>query len=242
MMELTERQTQLLKSIVEEYISTAQPVGSVNLVEKQGLNVSSATVRNEMARLLKAGFLEQPHTSAGRIPTTLCLRHYLNTIMQEVELPVLKEVAFKQRLWQERFEPDRMLRQAALALAEATGYLAFVTAGVGRLSSAGVANILDHPEFFDIDVTKAVLSLLDNDANFHSLLAKARVEAEVHALIGEELGEANLENCAVVFSPFKTSKLEGHVGVFGPARIDYAKIIPTVRYFRNLINEMGQGW
>lgn len=240
--EVTERQGQLLKAIVEEYIQTGQPVGSVNLVEKQGLKVSSATVRNEMARLIKEGFLKQPHTSAGRVPSTLGYRYYLELDLKEEELPVLKEVAIKQRLFAERLEPDKVLRQTVLSLAEQTGYFALLTAGSGRFYSAGAVNILDYPEFFDIDVTKLVLGLADREEDFLSLLKKAVTEKEIHVLVGEELGSEKLAECALVFAPFSGSKFAGNLAVFGPARLNYAKVMPILRYFKNLLNELSLGW
>lgn len=239
---ITERQGQLLKAIVEEYIQTGKPVGSVNLVEKQGLKVSSATVRNEMARLIKEGFLKQPHTSAGRVPSTLGYRYYLELDLKEEELPVLKEVAIKQRLFAERMEPEKVLRQAALSLAEQTGYFALLSAGNGRLYSAGAVNLLSYPEFFDIDVTKIVLSFADREGDFSNLLKKAVTEKETHVLVGGELGGEKLGECALVFAPFSGSKFAGNLAIFGPARLNYAKVIPILRYFKNLLNELSLGW
>src|SRR3989338_1439800 len=136
MSDMSIRQTQLLKAVVEEYIKTAKPVGSENLVEKYNLQISPATVRNEMAKLIEMGYLKQPHTSAGRTPTSPGLRTYLNKLMEEVAIPVLQEVAIKQRLWQERFEFEKMLRKAALALAEMTGYLSVVSTTDGHVFSS----------------------------------------------------------------------------------------------------------
>lgn len=239
---ITERQGQLLKAIVEEYIQTGRPVGSVNLVEKQGLKVSSATVRNEMGRLIKEGYLKQPHTSAGRTPSTLGYRHYLESGLVEEELPVLKEVAVKQRLFAERLEPDKLLRQAALSLAEQTGYFALIAAGPGRLYSAGAVNLLDYPEFFDIDVAKVAVSLADGEEDFLNLLKKAVIDKEIHVLVGEELGGKKLAECALLFSPFSGSKFAGTLAVLGPARLNYAKVVPILRYFKNLLNELSLGW
>lgn len=239
---ITERQGQLLKNIVEEYIQTGKPVGSVNLVEKQGLKVSSATVRNEMARLIKEGYLKQPHTSAGRVPSTLGFRYYLELDLKEEELPVLKEVAVKQRLFAERMEPEKVLRQTTLALAEQTGCLALISAGAGRLFSAGAVNLLNYPEFFDIDVTKAVLNLIDRGEDFLNLLKKAVTEKEIHVLVGEELGEQKLTECAFVFAPFSSNKFAGTLAVIGPSRLNYARVIPFLRYCKNLLNELSLGW
>jgi len=85
-MNLTPRQNQILKSVVDEYITTADPVSSEQLEKKYNLGVSPATIRNEMVDLTQMGFLRQPHTSAGRIPTPLALRFYIDHLMQEKKL------------------------------------------------------------------------------------------------------------------------------------------------------------
>ena len=242
MSDLTTRQTQLLKAVVEEYIKTAKPVGSENLAEKCNLQVSPATVRNEMARLIERGFLKQPHTSAGRVPSSLGLRTYLNHLMEEVAVPVLQEVAIKQRLWQERFEFEKLLRKAALALAEITGYLAVVSTSDGHVFSSGAANVLEHPEFYDIDVTRSILNLIDHEELLFEIFSKASGEGQVHVLIGEELGNARLVEIAFVFSRFETNKRSGYLTVIGPSRLEYAKVIPVIKYFKSIITEMGQGW
>ena len=163
--------------------------------------------------------------------------------MEEGEVPVLQEVAIKQRIWQERESFDKLLRQAALALADATKLLAIVTTHDGHIFSAGQVNILEHPEFFDIDVTRAVLNLLDHHDLMHEVFEKAPSPEETfRVLIGEELGMPNLEPCGTVFSPYKAGKRTGVVAVFGPARMAYPKIIPTIRYLKGLLEEVGGNW
>ena len=242
MSELTTRQTQLLKAVIEEFIKTAKPVGSENLVGKYNLQVSPATVRNEMVRLIESGHLKQPHTSAGRAPTTLGLRTYLNKLMEEVSVPVLQEVAIKQRLWQERFEFEKFLRKATTALAEVTGYLSVVATRDGNIFSSGAANILEHPEFYDIDVTRSVLNLTDQPELLFEIFSRASGEGQVHVLIGEELGNSRFGEVSMIFSPFETNKRSGFLSVVGPCRMEYAKVIPIVKYFKSLISEMSQGW
>lgn len=85
-MELSERKKQILRAVVENYIQTAEPVGSKAIVASAGLKVSSATIRNEMAELENLGYLEQPHTSAGRIPSPKGYRLYVNELMEEHRL------------------------------------------------------------------------------------------------------------------------------------------------------------
>ena len=87
-MELSERKKQILRAVVENYIATAEPVGSKAIVASASLKVSSATIRNEMAELENLGYLEQPHTSAGRIPSPSGYRLYVNELMEEHRLTI----------------------------------------------------------------------------------------------------------------------------------------------------------
>lgn len=242
MVEATERQLELLRIIIEEYAEGAEPIGSKNLVEKYDLAVSPATVRNEMAALVEAGYLEQPHTSAGRAPTALGLRYYIGDLMEERPLPVLQEVAIKQRLWQDRFETGKCLRQVALAAADATKHLALVVTDDGHIHAGGAASVLDNPEFFDIDVAREALFLLDDHPRLEELFGKASGDRDVHVLIGDEMGGEHLAPCGLVFSRFGAGKAGGHIGIFGPYRMKYAEIIPTVRYLADLVGELGTNW
>ncbi len=240
--ELSERQTQILKAVTNEYIESGDPVGSENLVEKYNLNYSPATVRNEMVHLTEDGFLQKLHTSAGRIPTPLGLRYYISHLMKEKEVPVLQEVAIKQRLWQERFQFEQLLRQAALALADVTSNLGLALSSEGYLAHAGAVKVLDYPEFYDIEVTRTVLNLLDHQDLLQELFAKAISDADVHILLGEETSLSNFEPCGVVFSRFDSGKHSGTISVLGPSRMKFDEIVPIVRYFGKLLGEVGREW
>ncbi len=240
--QLSERQAKLLKAVIEEYIATAEPVGSQSLVERYNLKVSPATVRNEMAALMRLGYLAQPHTSGGRAPTDIGMRYYLSSLMEEVELPVLQEVSLKQRLWQERFDFEKMLRQASVGLADLTSAMVMVVTDDGRMVTSGTSKILDYPEFFDIDVTRAALHLGDDYDLCCDLFSKANPEEDVTVLIGEEMGLSNLNVCGLVLAPFSAGKISGTVGVLGPDRMNYATILPAARYIGSLLGEVGQSW
>lgn len=243
MEELTERQRNLLRAIVEKYIDTAEPVGSETIEKGFTLGVSPATIRNDMVRLTKLGFLKQPHTSAGRVPTSVALKLYINQLMNEKELPVKDEVYLKEQLWDYRYEFDKLIRQATRALAEQTRALALATTTEGQVYSSGMANILDMPEFYDIDLTKTVLSLLDRVEVLQQLFAQAAGEEDIHILLGDELDFDYLEPCGFVFSRFDAGKdHRGVIGVIGPCRLQYPTIIPTVRYLGNLLNQISKTW
>jgi heat-inducible transcriptional repressor len=102
MIDLTSRQVQILRAVVEEYINTAEAVGSDTIDRKFSLGVSPATIRNEMVYLTKHGYLKQPHTSAGRVPTSLAMKVYVRDLMRERDLSVAEEVTLKERIWQQR--------------------------------------------------------------------------------------------------------------------------------------------
>jgi heat-inducible transcriptional repressor len=240
--DLSERQAQLLKAIVEEYIETSEPVGSQNLVQKYNLSVSPATVRNEMAALTTKGYLAQPHTSAGRAPSNIGWRYYLQYLMENKELPILQEVALKQRLWQERFEFNKLLRSAALALSDVTTGLGIASTFEGHLFYAGAGNLLSNIEFYDIEVMKAVLNLLDHDEKFLHLVEKVAGDRETHVFLGEDLGIPGLANCSLVFAHFNTGKHRGTAAIIGPARMRYNQVIPTVKQVSSLLSDLSGTW
>ena len=242
---LSERQIQLLRAIIDTYIREAEPVGSVEVVKRHNLKFSAATVRNEMAELFHMGFLDMPHTSSGRVPTKLAYRLYLEQLMEEEELPVLQEVALKQRLWPTRFQHERMLREAAVALAEITKMLSVVTTKDGFVTHAGAVNVLDNKEFWEIDTAKAALMLLDDYVLLEKVFQNAPYGNDIKCMIEEELGMESLKKCTLVFAEYGgtgANNKSGYIAVFGPSRMNYANVIPAVRYTKRLIEELNEAW
>lgn len=243
MHDLTQRQVQILKSLIEEYIDTAEPVGSETLEKKHNLSASPATIRNEMVRLSELGYLKKPHTSAGRIPTPPAMKFYVKELMKEKELSVAEEVALKEKVWDLREEEAACLRAITKSLAEKTRTLAIATTNDGEIYAAGYANILDMPEFFDIDLTKSLLGAIDEFEILHTLCLSVQEESDTHVLLGEELGPQLQGPYGFVFTRFSTPmQMAGEIGVLGPTRLNYTSIIPTVRYFGDLIEEIAKGW
>lgn len=239
---LSERQIQLLKAIIDTYIQEATPVGSVEVVKKYNLKYSAATVRNEMAQLFNLGFLEMPHTSSGRVPTKLAYRLYLDQLMEENELPVLQEVALKQRLWPARYQFERMLREATIALSEITKTLALATTDDGYVTHAGAVNVLDNKEFWEIDVARAALTLLDNYSMLEKIFNEVRYNEEIGCVIEEEIGMDNLKKCTIVFSRYQVRNTKGYIAILGPSRLNYSLVIPAIRYTKSLVEELGNSW
>jgi len=241
MPELTERQIRILKAIVEEYIESGEPVGSENLDKKYELGVSPATIRNEMVKLTEVGYLKQPHTSAGRTPTKEAFKFYVDQLMQEKELSVTDEVAAKEKVWDSRFDFDRLMHETVRFLAQKTQMLALAAVEEGNIYHAGYANILQIPEFYDIDVTKTIFSLIDESSEIQKLFEKSFGEGPIHLLLGDELGYNYLEPCGMVFTHFDAGpQKKGSLGVIGPNRLNYPLVIPIVRYLGNLIEDLAR--
>ncbi len=243
MNDLTQRQIEILKSLIEEYIETADPVGSETLEKKHNLTASPATIRNEMVRLTNLGYLKKTHISSGRVPTSEGMKFYVNQLMKEKELSVTEEVGLKEKVWDFREKEHQFLKELTRLLADKTKALAVTTTDAGDLYYCGFANLLDMPEFFDIDITKNLSSALDEFDYFNQIFSGNLGDNDIHILLGEELGPKLQGPYGFVFIRYKTQgKLSGEIGVLGPNRLNYTNVVPTVRYFGSLIEEIAKGW
>ena len=128
MPELTERQKTLLLLIIRDYIESAQPVGSKRLAEHYRINLSSATIRNEMAALTEMGYLRQPHTSAGRVPTEEGYRYFVSQMMNQAELPESVQATISHQFHQSQPDVDQWMTLAASILAHQSQGVSVVTA------------------------------------------------------------------------------------------------------------------
>ncbi|WP_227767542.1 heat-inducible transcriptional repressor HrcA [Zhaonella formicivorans] len=125
-MPMDERKKKVLQAIIQDYIATAEPVGSRTIARKYDLGVSPATIRNEMADLEELGYIEQPHTSAGRIPSDLGYRYYVDCLMEKENLNQAEEEYIRYRFSQKMEEIEAVIRQASEVLSEMTNYTALI--------------------------------------------------------------------------------------------------------------------
>jgi len=236
---LTARQTQILKSLIDEYIETAEPVGSDVLEKKYNLGISSATIRNEMVALTKLDFLKQPHTSAGRVPTPKAMKFYIDQLMEEKQMSLSDEVKAKEEVWDVRNNIDLLMHEATEALAERTKALSVSALEDGRTWHAGLANVFVNPEFADLSMCAAVFSFLEEEGKLINLFFKRLAGiSPIEVVFGEELEWPELEPTGIVATRFKIKDKLGALGVIGPARLSYPTVIPVLRYFGNLIEEV----
>lgn len=235
---LTPRQVQILKCIVEEYTESAEAVGSDVIEKKYNLGVSPATIRNEMVALTTGGYLRQQHTSAGRVPTPKGIKFYVDQLMEEKKLSVAEEVAAKEQVMSVKDDFDKLMHEVTKALAKQTHSLGIAATEDGDVWHSGYANILDIPEFYNIDVTSRVLELLEESQRLRELFfERADWDTPIEILFGEELGWPHFEPVGVVACQFASPHGRGSLGIIGPVRFNYPFVIPIVRYFGDLVNE-----
>jgi transcriptional regulator of heat shock response len=236
---LTARQTQILKSMIEEYIESAEPVGSDALDKRYNLGVSPATIRNEMAILTKMKYLRQPHTSAGRLPTPQAMKFYIDQLMEEKQMSVADEVKAKEDIMGADEDVYSLMREATHALAERTRSLAVGSVDDERVWHSGYANIFHNPEFADLDLSTSLFALLDESGRVRELFFERMTGASpIEVIFGEDLGWSGLNYISVVGTRFRLKDKECALGVVGPERLRYPTLIPVLRYFKNLMEEI----
>jgi len=240
---LTSRQTQILKTIIDEYIETALPVGSENLDKKFNLGVSPATIRNEMVALTRGGYLKQPHTSAGRVPTPTAMKFYINQLMEEKQMSLVDEVKAKEEVWDSRDDIDELMNEATHALASRTKSLAVAALKdkKDRYWQAGHSYIFNNPEFAEMAACQNLFSIFEEMDKLDRLFFGLSSTSPLEVLFGEELGIPELATSGIISTHFVIKGKPGALGIIGPARADYSTAIPILRYFGNLIEEVANG-
>jgi heat-inducible transcriptional repressor len=236
---MTERQRKLLGIIIEQYAEVAAPVGSVTLAKLFG--VSSATIRSEMAVLEGLGFIQQPHTSAGRIPTDKGYRFYVNQLndAHSFEAPQLIDRnarAIDARVATQGDKTDRAIRSAVDSLAEVTHNLGIATIG-DQLYMSGIGNLFSQPEFMsNPNNVQQIAQLLDN---LEPWLREAAPNEPLNVFIGAENPVGKSSKASLIISRFRSPYSDhSYIGVLGPTRQDYAKVMRLVRHTGAMLEEV----
>ena len=172
--DLTDRKKQILKVVVEDYIRTAEPVGSKAIAAEMGGSVSSATIRNELSDLVELGYLEQPHTSAGRVPSPKGYRLYVNELMERQRLSIAETERINQSLQMRMEELDRVISQAGRAVSSLMNYPAYVAATGKKQMTARRFELLPVDEHSCI----VVMMMGDNRVKSQLLRMQLKVDTE----------------------------------------------------------------
>lgn len=339
-MELSERKKAILQAIIEDYISTAEPVGSRNIAKNHDLGLSAATIRNEMADLEEMGYLDKPHTSAGRIPSEMGYRFYVDSLMHRYSLTI-DEISNLQRSMDRKYNQlENVISEISDIISKATNYPAIVEmpvaqksrlrnvkmmlieqgsvlivvvtdAGVVRnrhmkvnndidyevvdsiseflsnqltglaaddftaarlmliyeamaqygeflktviefvlecLENAqrrvyigGASNILNNPEFENIDRAREFLSFIDHRDNVSEMLnlLDGGQEESISIKIGSENGVEAMRDTSLVVANYSVgNKLHGKIGIIGPKRMNYARVVSSLELINDKLSEI----
>lgn len=227
---MTQRQQNILSAIVEQYAEVASPVGSSLLAK--AFKVSSATIRAEMAELERQGFITQPHTSAGRVPTDKGYRFYVNILNDSTIAKQLEgrgERALVSRV-QNAGAPERMIRNAVDTLVELTHNLGLATIG-NQLYMSGLSNLFGQPEFVGGLQVQQVAQLLDN---LEPWLRETAPNQPLSVYIGAENPIGRSAGCTLIIGRFRSPFSDrSYIGTLGPTRQSYREVM-------NLVSRAGQ--
>ncbi len=336
-MKMDERKQKVLQAIILDYIATAEPVGSRTISRKYNLGVSPATVRNEMADLEELGLIEQPHTSAGRIPSQSGYRYYVDCLMEKEPLDKdIKDMISKAMMVRMR-ETEALIQISGKLLSQLTSYTALILApslgrnalrhlqilpiddnkavvvivldnghvehkvidvpsginnedftaisrvlneqlyglpveqwrptilqtiyhellyqkkllnsvielvenaitieGENKVYLGGTLNILNQPEFKDIEKVKSLLELLEQESAIKEVLHPAP-EAGITVKIGSENIHQSMKNCSLITATYQVNgRVIGTLGVLGPTRMEYSKAVSILEYITEALSK-----
>lgn len=234
---LSDRKLILLRLVIEQYVQTAKPVGSKIVVETAGipeLEVSSATIRNDMKELEALGLLMQPHTSAGRIPTEEGYRYY---VKHHIHDNGSLSASHRQRLEEASTASDETeLRVKAVAkeLADLTDSAILAKIGTHGYYYTGISNMFRQPEFASNEVIVSLSELIDH---FDDVLEKVQPTEDVRIAIGSHNPISDL--CSAVLTGYVYTDAEGNqrqhiLTILGPQRMEYQRNYDLLKYTKTL--------
>ena len=335
---MDDRKKRILQAIIDDYIDKAEPIGSRTIARKYELGLSSATIRNEMADLEEMGYLAQPHTSAGRVPSDKGYRLYVDKLMPARDLNHEEIRELKSATETRVYELSQLLKQATAVLSGFTKYTSMAVtprmrnsmikaiqivpiepgkalvivvnnAGIvknslikfaeqansemlGRITNLlndklagltfeqadieqiktlgreigvsgeilapilegtadciyqmgdhemyveGSTNILNHPEYKDMDKARQFLSMLDEKTSICRALSGSAQPFGITVRIGSENDLSSIRDCSLVTVSYNVSDtMAGTIGIIGPTRMEYSKVISSIRYMKKLVSD-----
>lgn len=232
------RQELILSLVVREYVDLAIPVSSSLLVEKYNLDLSPATIRTEMMELENEGYLYQPHTSAGRIPTDNGFRYFVDVLMQEKELTKREQNSLQVEMLKLKTQNKMLARTTAKLLSAMSGNLAVSrVVDSDDFYKSGIQKLLSQPEFNNLDSVSKMAEVIDYlDESMEELSGELENKSEIEVFIGKENPIDNTEECSMVVSKYNLkSGEEGLLAIIGPKRMKYSRNVSLIDYLKKLL-------
>ena len=220
---MDKRKKNLLGIIVKEHIRTGMPVGSEILVEKYKLDYSPATVRKEMSELEEDGYIVQPHTSAGRVPTERGYKSYLEDV-KERRLGVAEAENLARYIGAKN---EQSFKEAAKFISRLSGNTVFWAFYQHNLYYTGISNLFQQPEFRELDSIYSMSAIIDR---FDEIVEEVFGETKIgtHILLGEDNPFGHF--CGTVLAKYRLDDKTGLFGILGPMRMNYEKNIAIVKF------------
>ncbi len=232
-MAISERKQLILRTIIKEYIKTAQPVSSGVLVEKYKLDISPATVRNEMMELEEAGYILQPHTSAGRVPTALAYDLFVSGLLDDKKRRLSDK---EQKVLAGAFKnDDASRRQLAKIIAEISQGAVFWAFHKNDLYYTGISNLFSQAEFRQVNLVCDVSVVIDR---LEEIIAEVfdSLQLGQQVLVGPNNPFGNF--LSTVILKYKKDNKTGVFGILGPMRMDYEKNLALLEYLAANLNKI----
>lgn len=237
-MDKSKRLHQLLQAIVQEYISTAHPVSSKVLAEKYDINYSSATIRNDMAILEDDGYITQPHTSAGRIPTEKGYQFYIKHFLNERELNRKQKQSLEQVAHDRNADNQQKMRQLAKAVAELTDEVVLLSHYDNGFYYTGISHMFRKPEFAELEEMVSLGEIFDQMDELMQSVSQT-MDQQLQIMIGQE--NPISEQCSLIVSECAPDQdRQNMIGILGPMRMDYGTNIAILQYVESLMDDLNE--
>lgn len=225
---LDERKSHLLRALVETHIDTGAPVGSADLAESKQMNVSAATVRNELAALEEEGYLFQPHTSAGRLPTEKGYRYFIEHERLDTPLATRDRQRIRRCISSRipSVAPSLLLRRVAKGVSELAEEAVVVGFSPYDLYWTGLSYLLEQPEFQDAEELRDLSYVLDHFDERMAILYR-EFRDDLGILIGRDNPFSS--DLATVLLRYRSRAGSGLFGILGPMRMPYGRNVALLR-------------
>ncbi|MFA5996077.1 MAG: DeoR family transcriptional regulator [Patescibacteria group bacterium] len=235
---LHDRKKALFSNIIAEYVSTAHPVGSKVLVEKYGLDYSSATIRNDMKELEDLGLIFQPHTSAGRVPTETGYRYYIDNFIGEpgelsaqsrLDIDKIANVA-------NNLEPEPFVKMLAKGVAELSDETVLVSFAPNNFYYTGLANMFRKPEFSNLETVCTMSELIDHIDVVMERITPQLTANQIEIFVGTDNPISSA--CSAIIASYHSAATKHSTGaiiILGPLRMQYQFNYQLLRYAQQLL-------
>ena len=235
---LNKRQEEVLRIIVNSHVHSAMPVGSNFVADVLGL--SSATIRNVMAELEELGLVMHPHTSAGRVPTDDGYRYYIDTLMQAKGPNEHLIGSITENYHHGIRSADGIMEKTSSIISDLTKYVGItIVTQFEKVYLDGTSHILEQPEFRDFKKLYAIFKCFEDKTTILHVLCGETDDGRLAISVGRENKLSYLKDCSVVSRGYKKKgKVSGRLGVIGPKRMAYDRVVPMVEFLANMVSEV----